>query len=171
VRSRKNPASTISNARGANACSLINRLPQAVVDISAQRVHKAECDVGLVAVHDHRDEQAVQGVPDPRIVGERREGLQDSGAVLRDVTAVQTQALAADPDGGVRVHRFERQLRPVRVLAQLGVEIIEDGQDEARRGRDTAVVPRRGELAVGLLELLRCAVHLNRYFSGRLQSR
>ena len=72
------------------------------------------------------------------VVGERGKGRDNPGTVLRDVAAVETQALVADFNGRMGVHCLKRQLRPVRVLAQLRVEIIEDRQDQACGSRYAA---------------------------------
>jgi hypothetical protein len=48
--------------------------------------------------------------------------------VFLDVATVQTEALLADLDGRVRIHGLEGALGAIRVLAQLAVEMIEDGQ-------------------------------------------
>ena len=93
-------------------------------------MRKAERNVGVVAIHDHRREYAVQRVPDCKIGGERGERREDPGAVLRDVQAVQPQALLADSDRGVRIHVFEGALRQVRVLAQSAVELVVDGENQ-----------------------------------------
>ena len=64
-----------------------------MIDIPSQRVGEAERDIGFVAIDDHCDKQPVERVPDGFVVGERRKGCHDTGAVLRDVAAVQAQAL------------------------------------------------------------------------------
>ena len=67
--------------------------------------------------------------------------------MARGVLAVQPEALLADPDRSLRIHRFERAHGPERVFAQLGVEVVEDGQNEPRRGIDPAPVVHTGRKA------------------------
>src|SRR5207253_4643549 len=74
--------------------------------------------------------------PDTRIVGKRGEGRFDSGPVLRDVLAVQTEPLFADADGSLRVHHLESAFGPVWVLAQFAIKVVEDGQNELGRCRN-----------------------------------
>src|ERR1700733_12342140 len=117
-----------------------DRSPEPVPDVASYRVREAEGDVGVVAIDDHGHEEMVQRVPDAGFRGERGKHREDLRPVLCDVAAVQPQAFLADSDRRVRIHGFEGTLRPMRVLAQLTVEIIVDGQYQPSRRADAGLV-------------------------------
>src|SRR5579863_6430908 len=100
---------------------------------AAYRVRKAEGNVGVVAIDDHRHEQAVQPVPDGRVGGQRRKQRGNSRSVFRDVSAVEPESLLTDADRGMWIHGLECTLSPVRVFAQLAVKIVVHGQYQPGR--------------------------------------
>ena len=113
-----------------------DRPPQSMADVAPYRMREAEGDVGVVAIHDHRHEQAVQCVPYRRVGGQRGECREDPRPVLRDVAAVQPQALLADPDRGMRIHGSRRR-------AARGAGTRTAGGRNRRRRRGSAARPRR----------------------------
>ena len=125
-----------------------------MADIAPQGMGEAECDVRLVAVHDHRDEQAVQRVPNPRVVRESGECGAQPRPVLLDVAAVQSKAFLADPYRGMWIHGLEGALGAVRVLAQQAVKVVENRQNEpGGRGNPPSVIGASGEAGIGPLDL------------------
>ena len=126
-----------------------DRPPQSTADVAPYRMREAEGDVGLVAIHDHRREQTIQRVPYRDVGGQSRECREDPRPVLGDVAAVQPQALPADSDRGVRIHLLEGALRKVRILAQLAVELVVDGEDQLR-GRVDACGGVRAQCQAGV---------------------
>ncbi len=123
------------------------RPPHSAFDIATYGMRKTERDVGIVAIDDHGREHAVQRLPLGRIAGECGESRKNLGPVLRNVAAVQPQALPADLNGCVRIHGLECALRAVRIGAQLPVKIVVNGQYESRRHADPVAGYRGGRQA------------------------
>jgi hypothetical protein len=77
-----------------------------------------------------------QCIPSGRVRTECGKCRQYFRSVLGDVAAIQAEAFLADADRGMGVHGLESVLGVVRVLAQLTIKVIVDGQYELRRGAD-----------------------------------
>ena len=126
-----------------------DRPPEAVEDVPPDRLREGERDVGLVAGDDQRAVALVERFPEPLLAGEPRERLADPPPVDQHVLAVEVQPLVAERDRGLRVHPLEGALGAVGAVAELGVEVVEDREDQARA--EIERIPsrvRRGELPV-----------------------
>src|ERR1700743_3955594 len=105
-----------------------------MVDIASDGMRESECDVCLVAIDDHRDEQAVQGIPQRRLYRQGRKCEANARAMLGYVAGIEAQALRADVNRRAGVHALERLLCAVRVCAEFGVKLIDDLQNQQRSG-------------------------------------